>query len=559
MKSIHVRRLENRVATTAARLVDYATANRIPVADLPNVKLPWYEIRNQPGGSGGRVDDAPTVFIFDEIGGSLGVSAKRFVAELEEIDAPLINVRINSPGGSVFDAITIHSALLHHPAKIRVYIDGIAASAASVIAMGGDEVIMMPGSQMMIHDASILEDGNEADHAKASTFIGRQSDNVAGMYQRRGGGDAAEWRELMLAETWAFAEEAVELGLADRTEHDRTDLPPSMEERMTRAFDGLGDRYRYAGRQHAPAPNRRTAAARVSRNQAPRVEVTELRDEQLRAAGARRAAALRDAARVGPPGGEARTVSTAWMQRSSRRPAPGSPAVLPPRLSVPSIVERDGKSFYVVEGYYTVYERGYEMWDEHGPYVEVVSAGAGDKTTRANPDVVFLVNHRGLALARTTANTLDLWSDETGGGNRAWLNPQRDDVKRLVLGIEDGNVTEQSFAFLIESGRWNADFTQYRIDVYDLDRGDTSAVNYGANPQTSIAARAREILDELDHLPAGAARAALDRLHHRSDLDMARSAAPVIETTPETEPDLALGGRSTTQLEAWLATVAAGK
>lgn len=556
MKSIHVRRLESRVATTAARLVDYATTNRIPVADLPNVKLPWYEIRNQASGSSGNGDDAPTVFIFDEIGGSLGVSAKRFVAELEEIDAPLINVRINSPGGSVFDAITIHSALLHHPAKIRVYIDGLAASAASVIAMGGDEVIMMPGSQMMIHDASMLEDGNEADHAKASTFLGRQSDNIAGMYQRRGGGDAAEWRELMLAETWAFAAEAVELGLADRTEHDRAQLPPGVEERMTRSFDGLADRYRYASRQHAPAPNRRTAAAQVRRHQTPRVEVTELRDEQLRAAGARRAAAMRDSLRVSPPGGEARTVSTAWMHRSSGRPAPGS-AVLPPRLKAPTLTERDGKQFWVVEGYYTVYERGYEMWDEHGPYVEVVSVGAGDKTTKANPDVIFLVNHRGLAMARTTANTLELWSDETGGGNRAWLNPQRQDVKDLVLGIEDGTITEQSFAFLIEAGRWNADFTQYRIDVYDLDRGDNSAVNYGANPQTSIAARAREILDELDHLPAGAARAALDRLHHRSDLDTARSADPVLETVPEPNPEL--GGRSTTQLEAWLATVAAGK
>lgn len=554
MKSPHVARLEHRVSSTAARLVAHATANRIPVADLPQVRLPWYEIRNQAGAGAAR-EDAPTVFIFDEIGGSLGVSAKQFVAELEEIDAPVIRVRINSPGGSVFDAITIHSALLHHPAKIQVYIDGLAASAASVIAMGGDEVIMMPGSQMMIHDASMVEDGNAADHAKTSTFLDRQSENVAGMYQRRGGGDIAEWREHMIAETWMFADEAVKMGLADRTE-----IPRVVEEQMTRGFD-LAGRYRYAGRREAPAPSRHSAGQRTRREPArpPRIEVTETREEQLRAAGQRRAeAAMRGVACSVPPNGQARTVSTAWMQRRSDRPTPGV-LTLPPRLTT-KLTERDGKQFYVVEGYYTAYERGYDMWDEHGPYEEIVSARAGEKTTAANPDVIFLTNHRGLAMARTTAGTLELWSDDIGGGDRAWLNPQRQDVKDLVLGIEDGTITEQSFAFLIESGRWNRDFTQYRIDIYNIDRGDTSAVNYGANPHTSIAARAREILEELEHLPAGAARAALDRLHHRSDLETARSAVLVVpeKVIPE-EPNPELGGRSMTQLEAWLATVAAGK
>jgi HK97 family phage prohead protease len=556
VKSIHVRRLESRVATTAARLVAHVTANRIPVAELPQVRLPWYEIRNQAaGGAGGSADDVPTVFIFDEIGGSLGVSAKRFVAELEEIDAPLIKVRINSPGGSVFDAIAIHSALLHHSARIQVYVDGYAASAASVIAMAGDEVIMMPGSQLMIHDASMVEDGNAADHAKASTFLDRESDNIAGMYQRRGGGEVGEWRALMFEETWMFADEAVEMKLADRTEHARPVLDPVLQERMSRTFDVSG-RYRYASRAAAPAPAR-GKAPHVRRSQPARVEVRESREEQLRNAAQRRAEAMGNAQRVAPPdppNGEARTVSTAWMHRSGGRQIPGSTLALPPRLKAPTLQERDGKQFYVVEGYYTVYERGYEMWDEHGPYIEVVSSGAGDKTTAANPDVIFLVNHRGLAMARSIAGTLELWSDTTGGGDRAWLNPQRQDVKDLVLGIDDKTITEQSFSFLIEAGRWNSDFSQYRIDLYNLDRGDTSAVNYGANPQTSIAARAREILDELDHLPAGAARAALDRLHGRSDLQVARSAMPV----PVTEPNLDLGGRSMTSLEAWLATVAAG-
>jgi HK97 family phage prohead protease len=204
------------------------------------------------------------------------------------------------------------------------------------------------------------------------------------------------------------------------------------------------------------------------------------------------------------PNGAARWVSTKDQ---------GAPAQLRAKK-----VEKDGKSFLQLEGYYTVYERGYEMWDWAGPYTEIVTLGAGEKTTAANPDVVYLVNHAGLAMARTVSGTLDLWSDETGGGNRAWLNPQRQDVKDLVAAVDDKTITEQSFAFMITSGQWSPDYTEFRINEYDIDRGDTSAVNYGANPYTSVAARSREILDALEHLPAGAARAALDRLNHRPDL-----------------------------------------
>ncbi|MET8908380.1 head maturation protease, ClpP-related [Micromonospora sp. NPDC004551] len=556
MTSIHTRRLETRVARTAARYVELAAARDLSVEDLPTARLPWYEVRNADGGD---VAQPPTVLIFDEIGGSLGVKAKEFVETIEAIQAPTIRVRINSPGGSVFDAIAIHNALLHHPARIEVYVDGIAASAASVIAMAGDEIVMMPGAQMMIHDASAHEEGNADDHRKMSTFLDRQSDNIADMYARRGGGEPAEWRDLMRAETWAFAREAVDLGLADRVEVVEIDdgEDPELRRRMRRSFD-LGA-YRYAGREAAPAPARRLAAAPAAPDRqlrtAPAVVTPRPPSvDQYREAAQRRAAAALD--RGAAPGGQARSVSTAWMHRSLAGRAPVTQ--LPPRLTAKK-QERDGKTFYVVEGYYTVHERGYEMWDENGPYVEIVSTGAGAKTIASQPDVIFLVNHRGLAMARTVAGTLELWSDQVGDGDRAWLNPQRQDVKDLVLGIEDGTITEQSFAFMIETGHWSADYTEYRIDVYDLDRGDTSAVNYGANPHTSIAARsAREILDELDRLPAGAARAAMDRLTHRVDLAQRRDqpAALAALAAPDV-PQPQDGGLSLTALEAWAASVGA--
>jgi ATP-dependent protease ClpP protease subunit/phage head maturation protease len=265
-------RMASIVARNRERLLDHCAAVGLnvgaEVADMVG-NLPWYEIRNAAGddpGSSPRGDDEPTVFIFGEIGGSMGVSAKRFVADLEEIDAPQITLRINSPGGSVFDALAIHSALIHHRAHIRVFVDGLAASAASLIAMGGDEIVMMPGSQMMIHDASAMDDGNPAEKARMATFLDRQSQNIADLYARRAGGAADEWRALMRAETWAFAVEAVALGLADRTfdeprgdvtaeqAAELTDAPAEVEARMRRSHDLSRFPYRYRGRGDAPTP-----------------------------------------------------------------------------------------------------------------------------------------------------------------------------------------------------------------------------------------------------------------------------------------------------------------
>lgn len=251
-ESIYVRRLASRVARTGARFVAQAGREHLGVADLPHTRLPWYAVRNL----GGIPGDSATVFIFDEIGGSFGIDAHELVRELQDITASTINVRINSPGGSVFDAVAIHSALRHHPARVVTYVDSLAASAASVVAIAGDEVVMMPGSQMMIHDAWAVLEGNAADMAKMATFLDRQSDNIADLYRMKGGGTVAEWRDLMIAETWLFARDAVEFGLADRAEEPEVALANAdpMAELMARSFDL--SQFRYGGRREAPAPRR---------------------------------------------------------------------------------------------------------------------------------------------------------------------------------------------------------------------------------------------------------------------------------------------------------------
>jgi ATP-dependent protease ClpP protease subunit len=248
--------------------------------ELRNVKLDWYTMRNVAGD-----DDVPAdVFVYDEIGGSFGVAAKDFIDELNEISASQIVVRINSPGGSVVDAIAIASALAQHPAEIITRVDGIAASAASIIAVAGDRCEMMIGSQMMVHDAMCSVTANAKEMREAAEWLDNQSRNVAEIYAKKSKGDPEEWRKKMLAETWMFADESVAFGLADAV-YERSkdfgikDAEPEPEdepeeesteddgetveaEDENEALNALMHRqhrltnrgYRYLGRNRAPAP-----------------------------------------------------------------------------------------------------------------------------------------------------------------------------------------------------------------------------------------------------------------------------------------------------------------
>ena len=189
-------------------------------AQLQGLKLDWYRLRNSATAS-----DTTEFLIYEEIGGWWGVPADELVRELSDIKTSNIDVRINSPGGSVFDSIAIYNALVRHPANIHVYVDALAASGASIIAMSGDIVTMMVGSQMMIHDALGFEWGNEADFLDYASFLGAQSDNIATVYAARAGGDPADWRTQMKNETWMFAQEAVDAGLADDI-YTKPDTPP---------------------------------------------------------------------------------------------------------------------------------------------------------------------------------------------------------------------------------------------------------------------------------------------------------------------------------------------
>jgi len=164
-------------------------------------------------------DADATISIFDVIGDDGwtggGVTANRISAALRSIGNKDITVRINSPGGDMFEGIAIYNLLRAHPAKVTVEVLGWAASAASIIAMAGDDIRMGLGSFMMVHNAWGLVIGNRHDMREAAELFDQFDAALADIYQARTGMKRADIEQLMDAETFMAAAQTVEYGFAD--------------------------------------------------------------------------------------------------------------------------------------------------------------------------------------------------------------------------------------------------------------------------------------------------------------------------------------------------------
>ena len=168
----------------------------------------WYAIRARGTGA--------EVAIYDEIG-AYGVSAKGFLAELGALpEGTPVDLRLNSPGGSVFDAVAIHNALKRHEGTVTVWIDGIAASAASYVAMAGDEIVMPENAFLMIHDPAGLVMGTAEDMRAMAEALDKVKASLVSGYAAKSGRTPEEVSALMAAETWFDASDAVAQGFADR-------------------------------------------------------------------------------------------------------------------------------------------------------------------------------------------------------------------------------------------------------------------------------------------------------------------------------------------------------
>jgi ATP-dependent Clp protease protease subunit len=159
---------------------------------------------------------AGEVYVYGDIGGWFdGVVAEDFAKEIAALDVETLNVRVNSPGGFVFDGVAIYNALVAHPAKVVMHIEGIAASIASVIAMAGDEIRIGEAATIMIHKPWSFAIGDAEDMRKEADVLDVLEGGIIDIYAARTGKPADELTTMVAAETWLRGQAAVDAGFAD--------------------------------------------------------------------------------------------------------------------------------------------------------------------------------------------------------------------------------------------------------------------------------------------------------------------------------------------------------
>lgn len=191
------------------------------------------------------------ILLYGSIGESFwspedSITAKSVMNQLAEIDGD-VTVRISSGGGDVYAGIDIMNALKQHDGQVTVIVESLAASAASFIAVGGaDKVLMRESSEMMIHKAWTFVDGNADEVRRTLSDLDRQDLKLAKIYAGKAGGDADEWLDRMSDETWYTAQEAVDAGLADGLVDAKSSQPE--------VANAVRRRFRFQNRAAAPPP-----------------------------------------------------------------------------------------------------------------------------------------------------------------------------------------------------------------------------------------------------------------------------------------------------------------
>ncbi|MGY6355673.1 head maturation protease, ClpP-related [Citrobacter amalonaticus] len=170
------------------------------------------------GGIRAASSDDNTISIFDVIGKDYwdeGVTAKRISGALRSLNGADVTVNINSPGGDMFEGLAIYNLLREYQGKVTVKVLGIAASAASIIAMAGDDIQIGRGAFLMIHNCWVIAVGNRHDFAELAVSLEPFDKAMADIYAARSGLEMATVQKLMDAESYIGGSDAVEKGLAD--------------------------------------------------------------------------------------------------------------------------------------------------------------------------------------------------------------------------------------------------------------------------------------------------------------------------------------------------------
>jgi ATP-dependent Clp protease, protease subunit len=199
-----------------------------------------FEIMNSADGK------SADLYLYGSIGSGWysDISAKNVKDKLSQIDADTINIHINSPGGDVFDSITIHNLLKNHKASIVIHIDGLAASGASVIAMAADKIIMPKNAMMMIHNAWTFAAGNAKALRKVADDLEKIDTAVTESYMGRFVGERAELERLLSDETFLTAEECNAFGFCDEIADELKEDPEEDLETELSAKDKILNKYK---------------------------------------------------------------------------------------------------------------------------------------------------------------------------------------------------------------------------------------------------------------------------------------------------------------------------
>jgi ATP-dependent Clp endopeptidase proteolytic subunit ClpP len=198
------------------------------ILDFKKYKQP-FEIRSQS-------ETKAEIAIYGAIGGGFfeeGIDAKTVLEEIKKLPKTVneITVRINSPGGDVFQGIAIYNVLKQHKAKKKVYIDGLAASIASVIMLAGDEVIIGEGALVMVHLPWTWAAGNRNDLENSINRLMDVEEQMVSIYTKKTGLSRAEIKALLEKETWMDSEQAIDQGFVDSKVEDTVPIAASIVEK----------------------------------------------------------------------------------------------------------------------------------------------------------------------------------------------------------------------------------------------------------------------------------------------------------------------------------------
>ncbi|WP_319456876.1 MULTISPECIES: head maturation protease, ClpP-related [unclassified Mycobacterium] len=223
---------------------------------MPDTKREWFKFAAAKA-DGDKGPKRTTLHIYDTIGADPffgGVDVNELVTTIEELDDDAeLDVRINSPGGAAWDGLALANAIMRHPGKTTTNVVGLAASAASVVAMAGDNVVISKYGQMMLHNARFSAMWVTVEELAEAAKVGAKLNaSIAAFYADRAGGTTDEWARAMKRETWYSADEAKDAGLA--TEIDESGKREDIEAAALASITKAAATFKYPGRQAAPAP-----------------------------------------------------------------------------------------------------------------------------------------------------------------------------------------------------------------------------------------------------------------------------------------------------------------